>query len=65
MPKVKSLGGGEIDISADDFALVTLMGVVARPLSSDIEGVKLIGPENAVLIRDALKAAGFTLTYSD
>lgn len=65
MPKLISLSGHEIECGVDDYALAKLACVKARPLMSNIEGEKIIGGENAVMIKRALAEAGLKIVEVD
>lgn len=62
VPKpIYSLSGVEMVVRDDDRILLAIMDTKAGPFTSDIDGNKLIGPTNAVAIRNALKEAGFEI----
>lgn len=62
---IYSLSGVEMDVRDDDLILLAIMDTYAGPFTTDIEGKKMIGPQNAVAIREALKDAGFKIVRQE
>lgn len=58
--EVRSLSG-ELTSVPDDVLATIVMSVQKWRECSDMDGARMIGIENAVAIRDALRAAGFVI----
>lgn len=55
-----SLSGHKMDVSDDDAGLLIMSEVRCRSCC-DIDGNRVVGPENALFIRNALRKAGFEI----
>lgn len=58
--EVRSMSGELMSVSDADLILIVIADQKWRQCS-DYEGNRLIGIENAVIIRDALRSAGFEI----
>lgn len=62
---IYSLSGAEMtDVCDDDRILVAICDTEAKAMTADQDGRKLIGPFNAIRIRQSLIDAGFRIVRS-
>lgn len=63
--EVRPISGVTIDASDDDRALIALMEIPWISGASTLDGARVIGPDGAVKIKLALRAAGFEIVRND